>query len=362
MIVATAEWAWRIVAIAAATVVVGLVLIQFSVIVIPVVLALFIAAVLEPLAAKLRARNWPPAAAAAVVFVGALAAFVGALVWIGYAVAGEMDELGEQVQGGLDEVRRFLTERFDLSAQQLQDIQDRIVAAFRSTGSTAGGSGVAKQVIGGASAVVQAISGLVLTLFTVFFLVKDGHRMADWIRERLPERFQGDAAAIAGESALVMRQYLKATALTGLIDGVLIGIGVWIVGVPLVLPLAVLTFIGGFFPIIGAFLAGMVAALVALVTNGPVDALIVVGITIAVQQIEGNLLQPLILGPAVRLHELVTVLAVAGGLAVGGILGAFLAVPIIAIAVRIGSHIRQRGQGVPPDETSAVEEDASLSP
>ena len=339
--------------IAAATVVVGFVLLELSVIVIPVVLALFVAAVLEPQAARLRRRGWPPALAAAAVFFGALVVLVGALTWIGMAVVGEMGEVGAQAKAGLDEVRAFLSERFDLSAQQLEDIQKRITDAFSSGG--AAGSTSAQQVIGGAGAVVQAMSALLLTLFTVFFLVKDGHTMADWIHERLPERFQGDASALAAEAALVMRQYLKATALTGLIDGILIGAGLWILGVPLVIPLAVLTFIGGFFPIIGAFLAGLVAALVALVTSGPTEALIVVAITIGVQQVEGNLLQPLILGPAVRLHELLTVLAVAAGLALGGILGAFLAVPVVAIAVRVGSHIRQRVQGVPADDTSALD-------
>jgi predicted PurR-regulated permease PerM len=139
-----------------------------------------------------------------------------------------------------------------------------------------------------------------------------------------------------------MRQYMIATAATGFIDGVLIGIALWILGVPLVLPLAVLTFIGGFIPIVGATIAGLVAALVALVTNGFATALLVVAATVAVQQIEGNLLQPLILERAVRLHPLVTVWAVGAGIIVGGLLGAFLSVPLIAIAVAAGSHYRRK--------------------
>lgn len=131
-----------------------------------------------------------------------------------------------------------------------------------------------------------------------------------------------------------------ATALTGLIDGVLIGLALWVIGVPLVIPLAVLTFLGGFVPLVGASVAGLVSAVVALVANGPGSALLVVAATVIVQQIEGNLLQPLILERAVRLHALVTVWAVAAGLVVGGLLGAFLSVPLVAIAVAFGSHYR----------------------
>lgn len=139
-----------------------------------------------------------------------------------------------------------------------------------------------------------------------------------------------------------MRQYVLATAATGCIDGVLIGIALWLIGVPLVIPLAVLTFLGGFVPLVGATVAGLVSAVVALVAKGLGAALLVVAATIAVQQVEGNLLQPLILERAVRLHPLVTVWVVAAGLVVGGVLGAFLSVPLAAITVAVGSHYRRR--------------------
>jgi predicted PurR-regulated permease PerM len=147
--------------------------------------------------------------------------------------------------------------------------------------------------------------------------------------------------ALTTRARQVMRQYLIATAATGFIDAVLIGVALWVLGVALVLPLAVLTLLGGFIPLVGTTVAGLVSAVVALVANGPGTALVVVGVTIAVQQVEGNLLQPLILERAVRLHPLVTALAVAGGLVVGGLLGAFLAVPLLAIAVAVGSHYRR---------------------
>ncbi|HEX7277163.1 MAG TPA: AI-2E family transporter, partial [Acidimicrobiales bacterium] len=192
------------------------------------------------------------------------------------------------------------------------------------------------------------LGGIVLMLFTLFFVMKDGARMADWIRERIPSSSRDDVVAIVRHARYVMRQYLIATAATGFIDAVLIGLALWVLGVPLVLPLAVLTFLGGFIPLVGATVAGLVAAVVALVTNGLGTALLVVLATVAVQQIEGNLLQPLILERAVRLHALVTVWAVSAGLVVGGLLGAFISVPLVAIAVGIGSHYRSANAAAAP--------------
>lgn len=219
---------------------------------------------------------------------------------------------------------------------------DALEADVRSTVQGATG-GLAQQAAGQARAAGEVLGGIVLLLFTLFFVIKDGATMGDWIRERIPPAHRDDAVALASRARQVMRQYLMATAATGLINGVLIGIALWVLGVPLVLPLAVLTFLGGFIPLAGATVAGLVAAIVALVANGPGTALLVVGATIIVQQVEGNLLQPLILERAVRLHPLVTVVAVAGGLIIGGLLGAFLSVPLVAIAVGVGSHYRGRG-------------------
>jgi predicted PurR-regulated permease PerM len=187
--------------------------------------------------------------------------------------------------------------------------------------------------------------------------------MADWLRDRVPPHDQDDAVALTSRARRIMRQYLIATALTGLIDGVLIAIALWVLGVPLVVPLAVLTFLGGFVPIVGATVAGLVAAVVALVANGLGAALLVVAATVAIQQIEGNLLQPLILERAVRLHPLVTVWAVGAGLLVGGLLGAFLSVPLIAIAVGAGSYYRGRGEEEAVEaEPPAAEPPAAESP
>jgi predicted PurR-regulated permease PerM len=339
LVAGAAAWSWRLLVIGAAATMIAFVLIQLYVVVVPVILALFLAAALEPLVARLRRHGWPPALATAAVSFGTIAVVVLVFTWIGSNVADELDDVGERVEAGIDDVREWLQgEPLNLSPERLDQLEEDLTGSFNIGSGSGGAAGVAK----GARTVTEVFGGVVLLLFTLFFALKDGFRMADWFKERIAPAQRDDAIEIACRSRRIMRLYLVATALTGLIDGVLIGIALLILGVPLVLPLAVLTFFGGFFPLVGATLAGLVAALVALVDGGFVTALLVVGATILVQQIEGNLLQPLILERAVRLHPLVTVVAVGAGLLVGGLLGAFLSVPLVAIAAQAANYYRTR--------------------
>jgi predicted PurR-regulated permease PerM len=336
LVAGAAAWSWRLLVIGAAATMIVFVLIQLYVVVVPVILALFLAAVLEPLVARLRRHGWPPALAAAAVFFATLAVLVMIVAWIGSNVADELDDVGERAEAGVQEVRDWLQgEPLNLSPERLDELEENLTGSFSGAG---GGGGLVRR----ARDVTEALGGAVLLLFTLFFVMKDGFRMADWFKERIAPAQRHDAVEITGRARRVMRLYLVATALTGLIDGVLIAIALLILGVPLVLPLAVLTFLGGFFPLVGATLAGLVAALVALVDGGFTTALLVVGATILVQQIEGNLLQPLILERAVRLHPLVTVVAVGAGLLVGGLLGAFLSVPLVAIGAQTANYYRMR--------------------
>lgn len=335
LVAGAAAWSWRLLVIGAAVAMIAFVLIQLYVVVVPVLLALFLAAVLEPLVARLRRRGLPPALATCVVFFGTLAVLGLLFAWIGSAVADELSDVGDRVDQGIDEVRDWLQgDPLNLSPERLDQLEDDLTGSLGS-----GGSG---GLVKGARAVTEVFAGIVLFLFTLFFVLKDGYRMADWFKERIAPAQRDDAVEISGRARRIMRQYLIATGLTGLVDGVLIAIALLVLGVPLVLPLAVLTFLGGFFPLVGAALAGLVAALVALVDAGFTTALFVVGATIVVQQVEGNLLQPLILERAVRLHPLVTVVAVGAGLLVGGLLGAFLSVPLVAIAAQTANYYRVR--------------------
>ncbi len=331
-----AAWSWRILVVVAAVAVAVVVLIKLYVVVVPVVLALFLAAVLEPLAARLRRRRWPASLAAVTVFVGALGVVLAALVWIGASVASQFGDLGQQIDKAVDDAKEWAQgEPLNWSEEKVAELESEVRETVRQAS-----GGVAEQAAGQARLAGEVLGGIVLMLFTLFFVMKDGAKMADWLLERIPARSRADVVAITRHSRFIMKQYLVATAATGFIDAVLIGIALWVLGVPLILPLAVLTFLGGFIPLVGATVAGLLAAVVALVTNGLGTALLVVAATVAVQQIEGNLLQPLILERAVRLHALVTVWAVSAGLLVGGLLGAFITVPLVAIAVGVGSHFR----------------------
>ena len=356
---AAAAWSWRLLVAGAGVALLVFVVIQLYVVVVPVVLALFFAAVLEPLAARLRRRGWKPSLAAGAVFLATLVVLGLILSWIGTSVAGQFEDLGQEVDQGVEEVKEQLQkEPFNLSPERIEQLQDDLVKGVRP-----GGTGLSARWAKGARAATEVAGGVVLFLFTLFFLIKDGHWIADWFRDRVPRSYRDDAVSLVGRARRIMRQYVVATALTGFIDGVLIAIALLVLGVPLVLPLAVLTFLGGFFPIVGATLAGLVAALVALVSGGLTTALIVVGVTIAIQQIEGNLLQPLILERAVRLHPLVTVWAVGAGLLVAGLVGAFLSVPLVAIAAAWGSYYRTRDDPDPQAEEPVVPEGvAAASP
>lgn len=342
LLAGAAAWSWRLLVVGAAGAMIVYVLIRLYVVVVPVILALFLAAVLEPVVARLRRHGWPPALATVIVFFGTLAVIVLIIGWIGANVADELDDVGERVEEGIEDVREWLQgEPLNLSPERLDQLEEDLRGGFGS----GGGASIAR----GARAATEVFGGFVLLLFTLFFVLKDGFRMADWFKERIAPGQRDDAVALAGRARRIMRLYLVATALTGLIDGILIGIALLVLGVPLVLPLAVLTFLGGFFPIVGATVAGLIAALVAMVENGFTTALLVVGATIIVQQVEGNLLQPLILERAVRLHPLVTVVAVGAGLLVGGLLGAFLSVPLVAIAAQTANYYRTRNLTIETD-------------
>jgi len=353
LLAGAAAWSWRLLLVGAAGTMIVYVLIQLYVVVVPVILALFVASVLEPLVARLRRHGWPPVLATVAVFFGALAVLVLLIGWIGSNVADELDDVGERAREGVEDVREWLQgEPLNLSPERLDQLEESLTSGFGSDG----GGGLVRR----ARDVTEALGGAVLLLFTLFFVLKDGFRMAEWFKERIAPAQRDDAVALAGRARRIMRLYLVATALTGLIDGILIAIALMILGVPLVLPLAVLTFLGGFFPIVGATIAGLIAALVAMVEEGFTTALLVVGATIIVQQVEGNLLQPLILERAVRLHPLVTVVAVGAGLLVGGLLGAFLSVPLVAIAAQTANYYRTRD--LPESQTEPEPEAAALDP
>lgn len=334
----TAAYSWRFLVTVAALVILLYVLVTLRLIFIPMVVALLISTLLVPLAERLRKRGLPSLLATWIVFVAAFGLLAGIVSLIAPAIADELDNVGRDVRAGTEDVLAWLTEGpLDLSREQIDDYIDRAADALRERQSSIVGGAVR-----GAYVVVEVIVGALLTAVLAFFFVKDGNRIANALLDAFPQRRHDDIRKVAGRSWEALGAYIRGTAIVGLVDAVAIGGTMLVLGVPLVWPIAVITFFGAFFPLVGAVVAGVIAALVALVTTGFVPALILAAATIIVQQVEGDVLQPIVLGRAVHLHPLVILLSLTAGAIVAGIAGAFLAVPVAAVIAVAVAHMRGR--------------------
>jgi predicted PurR-regulated permease PerM len=297
-----------------------------TVVTIPVLLALIFASAFAPAMRWMRRRG-VPSALASVITLLAIVLILGGVGWlIVWAVRGQWDELYAQGEEGFQTLLAWVQGLpFAPTDEQLEGARTAIIDFVTSSQF---GSGALR----GVSAVGNFLAGFVLLVTVLYFFLKDGPRM--W--EFLLRPFEGENYArgkrIGERTVSTFGSYLRGTALVALVDAVGIGIGLLILQVPLALPLVVLTFVLSFIPIVGAVLAGAIAALVALVALGPVQALIVVGIVVVVQQLESNILQPFLMGRTMRLNAFVVLIALAAGTVLGGILGAILAVPLTAAA------------------------------
>jgi predicted PurR-regulated permease PerM len=322
-------------------------------ILLPIVLGLLIATVLWPATRFLRRHRWPPALAASVVLVVFLAAFGGIIAAIAPSVADQVTELADAATAALQDVQNWLQgPPFNLGEDQIGDAVDSAINSIQGNAQD-----IAGYALSGVSAVGNGLINLILALVLVFFFLKDGPRWVPWLSAQTGHRAARHVAALNYKIWATLSEFIRQQALVGFIDAFFIGLGLWILNVPLVIPLAVLTFFGGFVPIIGAFVAGAFAVLVALVSNGFTTALIVLAIVIAVQQIEGNVLQPIIQGRGFNLHAAVVILAVTAGSSLAGIIGAFLSVPVAAIIAVIYRYVRDelddRSPEVDDDGTEA---------
>lgn len=327
---------WRFLLIVAASWLILWLLVRLRVVVLPVIAALFITALLGPLAHRLRSRGVPKLVATWLVIVGTLLFFVGVFASIAPSVGDELDDVGESARAGFEDVLDYLAESpLKLSRAEVDRYLDQAIEQV-----SANRDKITAGVVTGATKAIEFVTQLFLTLVLLFFFVKDGPEMFRWFESQFPQRNRKHVRAIGERAATSISGYLRGTATIALVDAVLIGIVLLVVGVPLVVPLAVLTFFGAFFPLIGAVAAGIVAALVALVTSGVVDALIVGAAILVIQQVEGDVLQPLVMGKAVKLHPVAILLALTAGAILAGIVGAFLAVPVAAVAASIGNYVK----------------------
>ncbi|MGO1583242.1 MAG: AI-2E family transporter, partial [Actinomycetaceae bacterium] len=305
-------------------------LLQVSVVVIAMLVALILAAAVAPMVRWLTGKGWSNLLATATAFVGILLVLGGVITGVVFAIRSEWDSLATSAADGWSQFSDWLdTGPLPVDSSMLDDLAGQLSDAVMSGGVA---SGLASGTLSGISAAGQFLTGLVLMVVVLFFLLKDGPSITSFALRWFRGETRAKLAESVDRSAEVLGGYVRGTATVAAVDALLIGIGLLVVGVPLALPLAVLIFIGGFIPIVGATATGILAALVALVANGLVPALIVVAIVVVVQQIEGNFLQPVVMGRTLSLHALIVLLALTIGTLVGGIFGAVLAVPYTAVA------------------------------
>ena len=339
----------NVVLAAAGLAIAGFVVIQLRLVVLPVLLALLLATLLVGPADFLRRHGVPSAGAALLVMLIGLGVLVGVLVSIVPAIVAEFDDVERSAREGLNEALRWLSQGpLDLEREQVTRAVDRALEG------AAGAGNITGSVLSGAALVIEVIAGLLLMLVVLFFFVHDGRRIWSWVVELLPLAHRVDADAIGRRMWSTACGYVRGVAIIALVDAVLIAIALTVIGVPLVLPLAVLTFIGAFVPLAGAVLAGAVAALVALVTEGALAAILVVVVITIIQQLEGDLLYPVVVGRSIALHPVAILLALTAGTVLAGLAGALLAVPVAAMAWDALDYLRSRSRAYSgPDQPPA---------
>ena len=341
-----AAWSWRILVVLALAAAVIAVIVRLEVLFIALFVALLATALLQPGMDLLRRVGLPRAVAAAVTLLLALAV-VGLVFFLaGRALAGQAGELATAVAEGYDKLKLWIEDAFGISADQLEEYTTRVWDSVRNNVGSIG-SGV----FGIASTAGEFLAGAGVALFATIFFLYDGPRIWHWVGSLFPSSARAHVDQAGQLSWRTLSGYARGTVLIAAIDALGIGLGVWLLGVPLAGPIAVLVFFGSFIPIVGATLSGLVAVLVALATEGVTTALLTAGVVLLVQQLEGHVLQPLIQGRFVAIHPLAVVLAVAAGSVVAGLVGAVIAVPIVATAnvlVRYAAGVA-RGDAEPPE-------------
>jgi putative heme transporter len=340
--------AWALAGLLVLVVVGSLVVQQVSLVVVAFVLGLFPAALLAPAAEWLKRRGLPGAVAALVVLLGFFGALVLVVRLLAPRVAAEVPTLLEQASEGAASIEEWLSDGPMPVDVDVEGARDSLREALEDFAAEDGVS----QGIGAAVMLVDFFTALVLMIVVVFFVLKDGRRLWTGAADLLPDRYRARVDEAAGRVWWTVGAYFRGQLLVAFVDAVFIGLGLWLLGVPLALPLAVIVFAGGLFPIVGAFVSGLLAVLVALASEGLTTALLVLGLVVLVQQAESNLLEPLILSKVIALHPLVIILAITAGVLSFGILGAFLAVPVAAATARVVDMVRGRTPSAGPGSGS----------
>lgn len=343
-----AEAGWRLLVLAGALWVLARAITSVQLVVMAFLAALLITALLQPTVARLRALGLPRGLATAVTFITGFV-IMGLVGWfVVWQVLENIDSLAERVQQGIDELQKWLLESpFHVTEDQIKDIAKNLRDAVGTNTeeiTTAGLEGV--------TVIVEFLTGILLAMFSTLFLLHDGKRIWNWTLKFVPAPARPGVAGAGPKAWRTLTAYVRGTVVVALIDAIFIGIGIYFLDVPMAVPLAVFIFLFAFIPLVGAVISGALAVVVALVTQGVFTALMALIVVLAVQQIEGHVLQPFILGRAVRVHPLAVVLSVAAGGMVGGIGGAVVAVPLVAVANTVVGYLRAYSREQTPGRSS----------
>jgi putative heme transporter len=333
----------RLLIVAGGVVLLAMAASRLMMVVLPVIISVLLTTLLAPGARWLEARGWRPAPAAALLTFVALLVFVGMWALIIPGVLSQSDDLFTNLEDGAGQAVSVL-EPLGVGRADVDGAIDEALSSVQ-------GKAVANEVLTGAVLLTKWAAAVILIVVLTFFFVKDGNRLWEWMLELFHEDRQPMLREVGARSWGALSAYVQGVFLVATIDAVLIGAALLIVGVPVAMPLIVLTFVGAFFPVVGAFVAGAAAVLVALVANGLGAALVILAVIVAVQQLEGNVFYPVVVGRRLQLHPVGILLALTAGGVVAGVVGAFLAVPIAAVTGAVLNYMRERREA---RQTSAV--------
>jgi predicted PurR-regulated permease PerM len=331
-----AGWAWRLLLIGILIYLSFRVASALRLVVLPCVAALLLTALLQPLASRLRRAGLPALAATWCALLIAVAVLAGAITLAATRVTADYPTLTSELRHTTTQLQTYLAgPPFHLRHAGLQSLSSRAVTYLRQHQALVAGT-----VVSGGKIVLEILAGLVLMLFITFFLLKDGDRIWAWLTGLLaPERQRRfHLGGTAAWQALVY--YVRGTIMVAAIHAVVIGLSLWVIGVPLLVPLVILVFLAAFVPLVGILVAGALAVAVTLGTKGWIAAVVLVVIFVLENQLESHLLQPQVVGRMIRLHPLAIILVLAVGGVVAGIPGAIVAVPVTAALVRAAPYLR----------------------
>ncbi len=350
-----AAYGWRILVISAVAVGTLWLLSELWVLVLTMAIALYLARALDGPTRWLRSKGAPPAVAALAAVLGFLGGLALVAALLVPRISGEFDALGPTITEAVDDVERWLVEDspFDLDHQDVEDLRETVANAVRRSFQSSEGS-----LVSGAIVALEVLTGIILSLITTFFILKDGDRFQRWSLGKVPEHRRPLAARLGARAWTTLGGYLKGVGILGTLEGAILGITIALVGGELAWPVAILTFFAAFIPIVGAVVSGVVAVLVALATAGTGPAVIVAITALVVQQLDNDLLAPVIYGRSLQLHPLTVLFSIVIGGALFGLGGTILAVPVTAVVVNVLAESRRDGEPAPtdpaPDEPPAA--------